>query len=103
MHDERNSTGIMFPVGVGRRMLENAGIQLFSFSLDNYSDRGATSFKLHYQGMIIEMMGKKDLDQIAKGQLDTWTTQHTRVKVTGEWVRIHFHPGRYARYVCSMH
>ena len=97
---DMNVTDFCASAGTGREKLEAAGIELSGFSRDNYSDRGATSFKLHFRGMIVEMMGKRDLDQLATGQLDPWTNRHTRVNVGGVWVRTHFHPGRYAR--CAM-
>lgn len=77
--------------GLARELLQLEGITFHGWSEDNYWDKGAGHYQLRFQGLEFELMGKRGNLTLHKDQ------PPTRILYGDSWVRVHDHPGQYAR------
>ena len=85
------------PGGGAHTILRNAGISLYSYSEDMYHVKGAGSFKMHYNGITVEMLGS--FQTISKDFLPAHLNHNpTRIKVGHHlWIPVVANPGLYIR------
>ena len=62
---------------------------------DNYWDKGAGHYQLHYQGIEFELMGKRG--NLTFDQNTGSESMPTRILYGSTWCKAHNHPGQYLR------
>ena len=83
--------------GAAHDTLTGAGISLYSFSEDMYNVKGAGSFKMSYNGIIVEMLGS--FQPVSKTFLPTHLDHSpTRIQLAKDlWIPVVANPGLYTR------
>jgi len=85
------------PGGVAYESLKEAGISVYSHSVDSYGEKGVGYFMLWKGGVEVEMLGRRGNLSFNPGCQPDGFDEPTRVSIGHVWTRTHANPGQYAR------